>query len=29
MRNSVSNWATSEDDAARSAEAIVRVFRAM
>jgi glutamate/tyrosine decarboxylase-like PLP-dependent enzyme len=29
MRISVSNWATSEDDAARSAEAIVRVFRAM
>jgi glutamate/tyrosine decarboxylase-like PLP-dependent enzyme len=28
MRISVSNWATSEEDAARSAEAIVRVFRA-
>jgi len=27
MRISVSNWATGEDDAARSAEAIVRVFR--
>jgi hypothetical protein len=27
MRISVSNWATSEDDVARSAEAIVRVFR--
>ena len=27
MRISVSNWATSEEDAARSAEAIVRVFR--
>ncbi|MCE5233884.1 MAG: aminotransferase class V-fold PLP-dependent enzyme [Mizugakiibacter sp.] len=29
MRVSVSNWATSEDDAARSAAAIVRVFRAL
>jgi glutamate/tyrosine decarboxylase-like PLP-dependent enzyme len=29
MRISVSNWATSEDDAARSAAAIVRVFRAI
>jgi glutamate/tyrosine decarboxylase-like PLP-dependent enzyme len=27
MRVSVSNWATSEDDAARSAAAILRVFR--
>ena len=29
MRISVSNWATSEEDARRSAEAIVRVFRAL
>jgi glutamate/tyrosine decarboxylase-like PLP-dependent enzyme len=29
MRISVSNWATTEDDAARSAEAIVRVFRSL
>jgi len=29
MRISVSNWATSEDDAARSAEAVLRVLRAM
>ena len=29
MRISVSNWATSEEDAARSAAAIVRVFRAI
>ena len=29
MRISVSNWATTEDDAARSAAAIVRVFAAM
>jgi glutamate/tyrosine decarboxylase-like PLP-dependent enzyme len=29
MRISVSNWATSQDDAARSAEAIVRVFRGL
>jgi hypothetical protein len=26
MRNSVSNWATTEEDAARSADAILRVF---
>jgi len=29
MRVSVSNWATTEDDAARSAEAILRVFRSL
>lgn len=29
MRISVSNWATSEDDATRSAAAILRVFRAI
>jgi glutamate/tyrosine decarboxylase-like PLP-dependent enzyme len=29
MRISVSNWATSEEDAARSAAAIVRVFRSL
>lgn len=29
MRVSVSNWATAEDDATRSAAAIVRVFRAL
>jgi glutamate/tyrosine decarboxylase-like PLP-dependent enzyme len=29
MRISVSNWATSADDAARSAEAILRVFRGL
>jgi glutamate/tyrosine decarboxylase-like PLP-dependent enzyme len=29
MRISVSNWATSEEDAARSAAAIVQVFRAL
>jgi hypothetical protein len=29
MRISVSNWATTEDDAARSAEAILRVFRSL
>ena len=29
MRISVSNWSTSEEDAARSAEAIARVFREM
>jgi glutamate/tyrosine decarboxylase-like PLP-dependent enzyme len=29
MRISVSNWATTEEDAARSAAAIVRVFRAL
>ncbi len=29
MRISVSNWATSEDDAARSADAILRVYRAL
>ncbi|MDI9239582.1 aminotransferase class V-fold PLP-dependent enzyme [Lysobacter sp. LF1] len=29
MRISVSNWATTEDDAARSVAAIVKVFRAM
>jgi hypothetical protein len=27
MRISVSNWATTEEDAARSAEAILKVFR--
>jgi hypothetical protein len=29
MRISVSNWATSEEDAARSADAILRVHRAL
>ena len=29
MRISVSNWSTSEDDAARSADAILRVFRGL
>jgi hypothetical protein len=29
MRISVSNWATTEDDVARSAEAILRVFRSL
>ena len=29
MRISVSNWATSEEDVASSAEAIVKVFRAL
>lgn len=29
MRISVSNWATTEDDAARSAEAILRVYRSL
>jgi glutamate/tyrosine decarboxylase-like PLP-dependent enzyme len=29
MRISVSNWATSEEDAARSAEAILRVYRSL
>ncbi len=29
MRISVSNWATSEEDATRSAAAIVRVFRSL
>jgi threonine aldolase len=29
MRISVSNWATSEEDVARSADAIVKVFRAL
>jgi hypothetical protein len=29
MRISVSNWATSEEDAATSVDAIVRVFRAL
>ncbi|MFC5568777.1 pyridoxal phosphate-dependent decarboxylase family protein [Lysobacter yangpyeongensis] len=29
MRISVSNWATTEEDAARSAEAILRVYRAL
>ena len=29
MRISVSNWSTSEDDAARSADAILRIFRGL
>jgi hypothetical protein len=29
MRISVSNWATSEDDVARSAAAIIQVFRSV